>query len=166
MSWRAKKRQSAERLPRIRFLRIAETISSSVRSGCSVTMVSIHSACCSNGEVLPPRGFGPEMPSACQRCSHLTAELALISKCSAASRRDAPASTSPMTRTRTSLGYVPRMAHPPKGESMRIDSLPTEPLGIPRFTSGIPRFTSAGKRFSWSLPRPSVEPRLCCHSQD
>ena len=34
--------------------------------------------------------------------------------CSAASRRDAPASTSPMTRTRTSLGYVPRMAHPPK----------------------------------------------------
>ena len=35
-----------------------------------------------------------------------------------------------------------RAAHgsPPKGESMRIDSLPTWPLGIPRFTS-------AGKRF-------------------
>src|SRR5208283_1887248 len=52
-------------------------------------------------------------PSNLQLCWRLlAAELALISNCSAASRRDAPASTSPMTRTRTSPGYVPRMAHP------------------------------------------------------
>ena len=39
-----------------------------------------------------------------------------------------------------------RAAHgsPPKGKSMRINSLPTEPLGIPQFTS-------AGKRFKLNL---------------
>src|SRR6266446_2118814 len=64
----------------------------------------------------PPRGLGPDVLSASQRCIHLIAELALISNCSAASRRDVPASTSPMTRTRISLGYVPRMAHLPANQ--------------------------------------------------
>ena len=41
-----------------------------------------------------------------------------------------------------------RAAHgsPPKGESMRINSLPTRPLGIPQFTSAGKRFRSA---FPW-----------------
>ena len=38
----------------MRRLRIAATISSSVKSGCSATRASSHSACFSNGDVLPP----------------------------------------------------------------------------------------------------------------
>ena len=56
----------------------------------------------SSGEMLPPRGFGAALFLSCQRCSHLTAELTLTSKRSAASRRDAPVSTASITRSRKS----------------------------------------------------------------
>jgi hypothetical protein len=50
-------------------------------------------------ERLPPRGFGSLEPSSRQRRTHLIAELKLTSKRSADSRRDAPASTVPITRS-------------------------------------------------------------------
>src|SRR4029077_8634518 len=58
MRWRAKKRDSALRLPGSRRLRSAETISSSVKSGLMSARI-----CCeyiSNGEGLPPRGVGSQ----------------------------------------------------------------------------------------------------------
>src|SRR5215475_5818975 len=59
--------------------------------------------CRSSGEVLPPRGFGAALPVSFQRCSHLTPELALMPNRSAASRRDAPStSTASITRSRKS----------------------------------------------------------------
>jgi hypothetical protein len=54
-------------------------------------------------ETLPPRGLGLALPLSRQRCIHLIAELTLISKRSAASRRDAPISTASITRSRKSL---------------------------------------------------------------
>jgi pimeloyl-ACP methyl ester carboxylesterase len=45
---------TALRLPAIRRLRIAATISSSVKSGCSAISASKKSACFSSGEMLPP----------------------------------------------------------------------------------------------------------------
>jgi hypothetical protein len=42
-------------------------------------------------DTLPPRGFGAALLFSRQRCSHLTVELTLTSKRSAASCRDAPA---------------------------------------------------------------------------
>jgi hypothetical protein len=111
MPRRAKKRQSAVRLPRIRFLVHCrnEIIQRQIRL--FRNRGGIVSARSSNGEMLPPRGFGSE-PSSRQRCSHLTAELAHVANCSAASRREGPASTRPMTRTHISPGYVARMSQP------------------------------------------------------
>jgi len=63
MPWRAKNRDSALRLPGTRRLCSAETISRSVRSGCSPIRARICSACSSKGEVLPPRGIGSAVPS-------------------------------------------------------------------------------------------------------
>ena len=74
---RSKNRQTAVRLPGIRRLRIAITISSSVKSGCSATRASSHPACSSNGDLLPPLGFALAVPVSCQRRHHLTAELGL-----------------------------------------------------------------------------------------
>ena len=54
---RAKNRHTALRLPAIRRLRIAATISSSVRSGWLAIRPTRNSACCSSGEMLPPLGF-------------------------------------------------------------------------------------------------------------
>jgi hypothetical protein len=79
------------------------TISSKIRSGWSATSASIRSAYRSNGETLPPRGFAAQRPVSFQHRSHLTAELASISKRSAASRREAPVSTVSITRVRKSL---------------------------------------------------------------
>jgi hypothetical protein len=93
------------RLPGIRRLRIAATISSSVKSGCSATIPSSHSACSSNGDVLPLLGLALALPLSRQRCNHFTAELGLRLKLSAASRRDAPASTASITRSRKSSEY-------------------------------------------------------------
>src|SRR5262245_37671558 len=61
-----------------------------------------HSTCSSNGDVLPPLSFALAYPVSRQRCNHLTAELALRLKLSAASRRDAPAATASITRSRKS----------------------------------------------------------------
>ena len=84
MPWRAKKRDNALRLPGIRRLCSAETISRRVRSGCSPIKARICSACSPNGEVLPPRGIGSAVPSSRKRSTHLIAELTLTSYCSAA----------------------------------------------------------------------------------
>jgi hypothetical protein len=97
----------------MRRLRIAATISSSVKSGCSATAAS-HSACFSNGDVLPPLAFALALPLSRQRCNHFTAELGLRLKLSAASRRDAPASTASITRSRKSSEYGFGIVWPPK----------------------------------------------------
>src|SRR6516165_6308836 len=52
--------------------------------------------------VLPPLSFALALPVSRQRCNHLTAELALRLKLSATSRRDAPATTASITRSRKS----------------------------------------------------------------
>jgi hypothetical protein len=51
----------------------AEAISFNVRSGCA----QICSEYLSNGDVLPPRGIGSEVPSSRKRCTQRIAELAL-----------------------------------------------------------------------------------------
>jgi hypothetical protein len=102
MSCRWKNREAALLLVRIRRLRSSAMVSSKVRSDCSAMRANICSACRSNGETLPPRGFGAQRPVSFQHCSHRTAELASIPKLSAASRRDAPVSTASITRLRKS----------------------------------------------------------------
>jgi hypothetical protein len=99
---RLKNRHAALRLPAIRRLRITATISSSVKSGCSAISASKTAARASSGEMLPPLGLAAMLPVSFKRCIHLIAELALTSTHSAASRRDAPASTSRSTRIRKS----------------------------------------------------------------
>ena len=131
MPCRSKKRQSAVRLVRIRCLRSCIRLSSRVKSGCSATRATICFANFSRGETLPPRGFGALSPVSCQRCTHLTDELTLISKRSAASRREAPIFTASITRSRRSPEYDRAIAPPPLGESMRVESLTSSPLGIP-----------------------------------
>jgi hypothetical protein len=81
----------------------------------------------------PPVGLAATLPVSCQRCIHLTAELALTSKRSAASRRDAPVSTASSTRSRKSKEQGFGIDRPPKIESMPPDSLIQRPEGIPRF---------------------------------
>src|SRR5262249_3139839 len=58
-----------------------------------------------------------------------------MSRCSAASRREAPPSTRAITRERTSGEYALGMVRPPKDESIRGDSPICRPLGILRFYS-------------------------------
>src|SRR6516164_4095408 len=70
-------------------------------------------------ERLPPRGFGSLEPSSCQRCTHLIAELILTANKSAASRRDAPASTVPITRSRRSQEYDCGIVGPPQANQCR-----------------------------------------------
>ena len=62
MLCRAKNRHTALRLPAILRLRIATTISSSVRSGLLAICASRNFACFSSGEVLPPLGFAATLP--------------------------------------------------------------------------------------------------------
>src|SRR5215468_2632435 len=102
MLCRWKNRETALLLVRIRRLRSSAMVSSKVRSDCSAMRANICSACRSNGETLPPRGFDAQLPLSIQRCSHRTAELGSISKFSAASRREAPDFTASITRLRKS----------------------------------------------------------------
>ena len=97
MLCRSRKRQSELRLVLIRRLRSSATVSTKVRSGRRAIRSQISTANSSNGETLPPRGFGASL-----RCSHFTADATLTSKRSAASRRDAPVSTAVITRSRRS----------------------------------------------------------------
>ena len=128
---RSKNRQTAVRLPGMRRLRIAVTISSSVKSGCAATRASSHSACASKGDLLPPLGFALALPVSCQRRHHFTAELGLSPKFSAASRRDAPDSTASITRSRRSSEYGFGIDWAPQTESVPPDSLTHRDLGIP-----------------------------------
>jgi hypothetical protein len=129
MSWRAKKRDSALRLAEIRRLRSIETSSFNVRSRCSSIRASIHCEYFSKGDVPPPRGIGSHVPSSRKRCSHRIAELALTSKCSAASRRDPPASTNSISELSSSQDTVPALVGPLANQA--LDSLRRCPLGIP-----------------------------------
>lgn len=117
----------------MRRLRIAVTISSSVKSGCSATNARSHSACASNGDLLPPLGFAFALPVSRQRRHHLTAELGLSLNVSAASRRDAPDSTASITRSRRSSEYGFGIDRAPQSESVPSDSPTHRHLGIPRF---------------------------------
>src|SRR5262245_2078556 len=83
-------RQTAVRLPAILCLRIAKTTSSSVRSGCFSIRPNRKSACFSNGEMLPPRGWAAQRPVCRKHLTQITAVLALTANSSAASRREAP----------------------------------------------------------------------------
>src|SRR6516162_583629 len=83
-------------------LLIAKTTSSSVRSGCFSIRPNRKSACFSNGELLPPRGSAAQRPVCRKHLTQITAVLALIANSSAASRREAPLSTSAITRSRIS----------------------------------------------------------------
>ncbi|MGA8616672.1 MAG: hypothetical protein WB760_34235, partial [Xanthobacteraceae bacterium] len=128
---RLKKRHTALRLPAIRRLRIAATISSSVKSGCSAITARKKSACASSGEMLPPLGLGAMLPVSRRRWIHLIAALALTSKHYAASRRDAPDSTASTTRSRNSKEHGFGIDPPPKLESTPPDSLIQTSRGIP-----------------------------------
>jgi hypothetical protein len=59
----AKEKSGERRLPGILRLCSAKTISSNVRSGCSRLSARICWAYSSNGEVLPPRSIGSQVPS-------------------------------------------------------------------------------------------------------
>jgi hypothetical protein len=128
---RSKNRHTALRLPGIRSFRIVATISFNVKSGCSTISCSKNSACSSSGEVLPPFGMAATLPVSCQRWVQITTTLGLGSYRSAASRRDAPASTSAIARARKSLVYGLGIDCPFRIESMPVDSLIHKPLGIP-----------------------------------
>jgi hypothetical protein len=82
--------------------------------------------------VLPPLGFALALPVLRLRCSHFTAKLGLRLKLSAASRRDAPASTASITRSRKSSEYgfgIGRLSQ--KDESMQPNSPTDTPFGNP-----------------------------------
>src|SRR5271156_5558727 len=106
------------------------------KSGCLAIRANSQSACSSSGEMLPPVGLAATLPVSCQRCSHFTAELALTSMHSAASRRDAPAITASSRRRRVSkeqgfgIDRLPRInalrfAHSRKVENPRFNSAET-----------------------------------------
>jgi hypothetical protein len=59
--------------------RIAQTTSSSVRSGSTSISASKKSACFSSGDVLPPRGLAAQRPVSRKHLTQITAVLALTS---------------------------------------------------------------------------------------
>jgi hypothetical protein len=124
-SWRLQELKDTR--PGIRRLRIVVTISSSVKSGCAATSASSHSACSSNGDLLPPLGFALTLPVSCQRRHHFTAELGLRREFSAASRRDVPDSTASITRSRRSSEYGFGIDRSPKPESVPQTRSPIDP---------------------------------------
>ena len=132
----------------MRCRRSSAAVSSKVRSGCSVITATTRSACCSSGETLPPRGFGAALLLSLQRCIHLTTELTLTPKCSAASCRDAPASTISIARSRKSQEYDFGIVTPRVRESMLKQSPIHDRLGIPRFKSAGSRFSCVKEGFA------------------
>src|SRR5216683_1579094 len=71
----------------------------------------------------------PIYPLCCQRCTHLTAELALTANRSPAARREAPSATASITRSRKSSEHGLGIAHPPS--AMPQESLIQPGLRIP-----------------------------------
>ena len=71
------------------------------------------------GRTAAPRDFGSLDPSLRHRWTHRMAELILIWNNSAASRRDAPASTVPITRSRRSPEYDCGIVGPPQANQCR-----------------------------------------------
>src|ERR1019366_1312034 len=110
----------------------AATISSSVRFGCSAISASNQSACFSSGEMLPPVGLAATLPVSCQRCIHLTAELAHLEafSCLAARRTR-------FDRVKHTLAQVQRTRFRHGSPSKnRIDAASLGPPG--RRTAGLP----------------------------
>jgi hypothetical protein len=70
-------RQIEVRLPGILCLRIAQTISSNVRSGSISISASKKSACFSSGDVLLPRGLAVQRPLSRKHFTQITAVLGL-----------------------------------------------------------------------------------------
>jgi len=54
--------------------------------------------CSSNGEILPPRGLAAQRPVSRKHFTQMIAVLALTANSSAAARREAPLSTSAISR--------------------------------------------------------------------
>jgi hypothetical protein len=109
--------------------------------------------------MLPPLDLAATLPVLCQRRIHLIAELALTSKRSAASRRDAPDSTVSSTRSRKSKeqGFV--IDPPPKIESMPPDSIVQTSQEILRFNPAETYFKL--KWQSMQLIRPCANMARC-----
>src|SRR3974377_1598957 len=84
----------------------------------------------SNGEVLPPRGMGLQVPSSRKRCSQRIAELALTSNCSAAPRRE-PISLHETNDAYSQLPRIRSMDWPALRRINALDSLLRGTLGIP-----------------------------------
>src|SRR6516165_309687 len=120
----------------MRFRRSSAAVSSKLRSGCCVITATTRSACCSRGETLPPRGRGTALLLSFQRCIHLATELTLTPKRSAASCRDAPASTISITRSRKSQEYDFGIGTPRVRESMLKQSPIHKRLEIPPIQIG------------------------------
>jgi hypothetical protein len=80
--------------------------------------MSRQSARSSNGDVLAPRGFAAQLPVSRKHFTHLIAVLALISKCSAASRREAPLST-PNEASPDTAEYALGIVRPPNSNQCR-----------------------------------------------
>jgi len=135
MPWRSKNRATELLVVRIRCLRSSATVSSKVRSDCSATKARMCSAYRSNGDVLPPRGFGSQHLVSFQHCSHRTAVLGSTSKSSAASRREAPASTASITRLRKSAECDLGIVHPLRQNQCTKTRSPLTPWESRRFKS-------------------------------
>jgi DNA-directed RNA polymerase specialized sigma24 family protein len=75
--------------------------------------------------------FALALPVSRHRCNHFTAELGHRLKLSAASRRDAPASTASITRSRKSSEYGFGIAWTPKGRISAVRLVPRHALGNP-----------------------------------
>ena len=128
---RSKNRHTALRLPAILRLRIAATISSSVRSGWSAISASRNSACFSSGEVLPPLGFAATLPVCFEalRPNHHHAGADPI-----AFGRLTPRGTglNVFNHSGTQVDGIRASASlAPKNESMPIDSLIDKAVGNP-----------------------------------
>src|SRR5216683_1610942 len=84
----------------------------------------------------------PIYPLCCQRCTHLTAELALTANRSPAARREAPSATASITRSRKSSEHGLGIAHPPS--AMPQESLIQPGLRIP---------------YDSTTPKPALDPQ-------
>ena len=141
MSWRAKNRESALLLVRMRRLPSSATVCIKVRSGCSAITANTRAAHFSSGDTLPPRDFGAALPLSRQRCSHLTAELTLTSN---AQPPHAAMRPSPRLRSRVPAGHQNRTLASPTPE--KENQCPKTRSSITLWESR--RFKSIGTRFS------------------
>src|SRR5262249_51063727 len=138
MSCRWKNREAALLLVRIRRLRSSAMVSSKVRSDCSAMRANICSACRSNRETLPPRGFGAQRPLPSHPPTAPPPAPAQTPNPPPPPRRIPPPptpSTPPLRKKTKKDSGTP----PPTKENQSQNNRPPQPPGKPR------RFKSAGK---------------------